>query len=502
MSEKAPSQASSQEDLDQLSALEESMASFGMGDLDSEHGVILKDWSAQDFANIYVRFRPHLISHARKFLREETQAEEVVQDAFLYLMTALPELDSELGVLRFLKWKTKMLCLDIIRSSQAGLNNNLVPLPDDVADETHPLDSLERADDAAIIRLALAKLNPRHREALIATMYEEKSHEEVAKQMGVGENAFRQLLFRARTSFRSALVGEAEIEGKSISEILSIAARKEMGTAASKSLVLLLGVAVLGLTVQFTGIRGESLSEPHLAAPYSDSQYLLEGRLELRKTQSSAPGEFSPPDSSVLASTKGVGVEASDSLQTPGLGLLDSRDDSSTTAGAVNPNSESIFDEMSSHTELKAELASNLDKDFLEELAGRVSPSQSRTFYLEGELLTISAGEGITAYVGINHDSDLIVQHLSISLDSSLGQLIAVPSNAASVIEEGDGGTRILTYVATDILIGDLGGAFGNVTVEDAPIRNSALAIEITFDSSGTVSAADFSFIPRLEANA
>jgi len=90
MSEKAPSQASAQEDLDQLSALEESMASLGMGDLDSEHGVILKDWSAQDFANIYVRFRPHLISHARKFLRAETQAEEVVQDAFLYLMTALP----------------------------------------------------------------------------------------------------------------------------------------------------------------------------------------------------------------------------------------------------------------------------------------------------------------------------------------------------------------------------------------------------------------------------
>ena len=108
------------------------MATFDVGDLDSEYAVFLKDWSAKDFANIYVRFRPHLISHAQKFLREKTQAEEVVQDAFLYLMTALPELDSELGVLKFLKWKTKMLCLDIIRSSQTGLNNNLVPLFDDV----------------------------------------------------------------------------------------------------------------------------------------------------------------------------------------------------------------------------------------------------------------------------------------------------------------------------------------------------------------------------------
>ena len=59
----------------------------------------LTKWSAQDFASIYVRFRPHLERHARRYLSSPVQAEEVVQDAFLYLMTALPELDSELGVL-------------------------------------------------------------------------------------------------------------------------------------------------------------------------------------------------------------------------------------------------------------------------------------------------------------------------------------------------------------------------------------------------------------------
>ena len=67
---------------------------------------VLKEWSAKDFASIYVRFRPHLERHAKRFLNNSSQVEEVVQDAFLYLMTTLPELDSELGVLRFLKWKT------------------------------------------------------------------------------------------------------------------------------------------------------------------------------------------------------------------------------------------------------------------------------------------------------------------------------------------------------------------------------------------------------------
>ncbi|MTA90351.1 MAG: hypothetical protein F2536_05520, partial [Actinobacteria bacterium] len=53
---------------------------------------VLKDWTAADFASIYVRFRPHLERHARRFLVNPSQVEEVVQDAFLYLMTTLPEL--------------------------------------------------------------------------------------------------------------------------------------------------------------------------------------------------------------------------------------------------------------------------------------------------------------------------------------------------------------------------------------------------------------------------
>ncbi len=81
---------------------------------------VLKDWTAADFASIYVRFRPHLERHARRFLSNPSQVEEVVQDAFLYLMTTLPELDSEIGVLKFLKWKTSPLTLNVILTNSTG----------------------------------------------------------------------------------------------------------------------------------------------------------------------------------------------------------------------------------------------------------------------------------------------------------------------------------------------------------------------------------------------
>ena len=192
------------------------------------HGAaVLKDWSAQDFANIYTRFRPHLERHARRFLRSQHQVDEVVQDAFLYLMVTLPELDSEIGVLRFLKWKVRLLCLDVIRASGRAIINNIDEIAEPASNDAEVGSEMEHIEDAAIVRLALSKLNPRHREVLLASMYEEKSTREIAAQVGLSENATLQLIFRARAAFKKALLGDGvDTSGMSVSAILSVAARK------------------------------------------------------------------------------------------------------------------------------------------------------------------------------------------------------------------------------------------------------------------------------------
>ena len=188
---------------------------------------VLKNWTSQDFANIYTRFRPHLERYGRRFLSNQHQIDEVVQDAFLYLMVTLPELDSELGVLRFLKWKLRLLCLDVQRASGKAYINNIDDHQDAlVSSEPEHSAALEAADDAAVVRLALSKLTPRHREVLLATMYEEKSISQIAAQVELSENATRQLLHRARAAFKVALIGDVDTSGMSAGAILSVAARK------------------------------------------------------------------------------------------------------------------------------------------------------------------------------------------------------------------------------------------------------------------------------------
>ena len=234
----------------------ESEEDFGQTELEVasvDQRAVLKEWTAQDFANIYTRFRPHLERHARRFLRNPSQVDEVVQDAFLYLMVTLPELDSELGVLRFLKWKVRLLCLDVIRSNSKAFVADIDEHGEFEADMPEMGSDLERAEDAAIVRLALAKLQPRHREVLIASIYEEKSTLEIAGQVGLTENATRQLLLRARTALKKALVGEVNTQGMSINQILSVAAKKAAHDAkqVGAQAMSVIAIAVLGIAAFF-----------------------------------------------------------------------------------------------------------------------------------------------------------------------------------------------------------------------------------------------------------
>jgi RNA polymerase sigma-70 factor (ECF subfamily) len=240
----------------------------------AEKRAVLKNWSAADFANIYTRYRPHLERHARKWIRNQAQVDEIVQDAFLYLMVTLPELDSELGVLRFLKWKVKNLCIDVMRASNRAYINSI----DDVAEpESNGPEiglELEQAEDAAIVRLALSKLNPRHREVLLASMYEEKSTREIAAQVGLTENATLQLIHRARAAFKKALLGEeVNTEGMSVQAILSVAARKAAAEAKKVGAQAMIFVVFLAIAVGgFLNFnRGTATTKTVAEAPSSSS---------------------------------------------------------------------------------------------------------------------------------------------------------------------------------------------------------------------------------------
>jgi RNA polymerase sigma factor (sigma-70 family) len=166
------------------------------------------DWSISQLSALYTEHRTQLVSQARRITRDEAEANEVVQEAFLKFMLAAPELDSADRAIAYLRTSVTNLSLNIIRAR--GARPNLVAIDADttqerlneIASENHiDLDTtMAAAEDAAIIREALARLTSDQRTALVMWEMEGRSTEEIATALNTSPANVRHILARARKS--------------------------------------------------------------------------------------------------------------------------------------------------------------------------------------------------------------------------------------------------------------------------------------------------------------
>ena len=166
------------------------------------------DWSISQLSALYTEHRTQLVSQARRITRDEAEANEVVQEAFLKFMLAAPELDTADRAIAYLRTSVTNLSLNIIRAR--GARPNLVAIDADttqerlneIASENHiDLDtSITAAEDAAIIREALSRLTSDQRTALVMWEMEGRSTEEIATALNTTPANVRHILVRARKS--------------------------------------------------------------------------------------------------------------------------------------------------------------------------------------------------------------------------------------------------------------------------------------------------------------
>ena len=467
--------------LDQETDEEFGLPEFKEHFADSLTPAVLKDWTAQDFASIYVRFRPHLERHARRFLTNRSQVEEVVQDAFLYLMTTLPELDSEVGVLRFLKWKTRLLALDVIRANSRASFSPIDDQPEFAANLPEMNDSLEQADDAAIVSLALAKLQPRQREALIATLYEEKSAEVVAAQMNLSDNAFRQLLFRARSAFKKALVGEAETAGKTVSQILSIAARKaaaESGKyiSAAGAFLLVLAIAIGVIPNLSNDVVSDqvALPEPTITSPETP---VAETETGVPPTEDPGPGAEAVETQVVATNTQLTIAPASNFTPKP----------------RPAPTAEAIAQKQA-ETAMRNALSVTTVKMLSRE--GQVSVDATVSNANQGTV-TLAGSNGLKAIISYDLSSTRGVSGAWISFDVSGTTFVAGTKVDHAEKTVNSDGSVTLTYLATDLLVGDTSGTYGYLAIGDTRVSSSAVKVVVTLSAEGQIVSSSLNFIPR-----
>jgi len=198
----------------------------------------LKVWTVAELGAFYTEHRSELIAHASRILKDSAKAEEVIQDALIKVMLAAPELESKDHALGYMHRTIENLCIDIFRME--GRRPNLVVLDDASSelestwvDNKDHVDVIAAAEDAAIVRQALAMLSPAERAALVMWEMEGRSTKEIAAELGIKESAVRHTVSRARASLRkvmSELIVDKE-RGLTALDLLSTTYKKAAAVA-------------------------------------------------------------------------------------------------------------------------------------------------------------------------------------------------------------------------------------------------------------------------------
>ena len=261
-------------------------------------------WTVGDLGAFYTQHRAELMAHASRVLKDQIKAEEITQDALIKFMLAAPELESEEHALSYLHRTIENLCIDLFRAE--GRRPNLVVIDDAQAEVEAAWqntgdhsEAMSAAEDAAIIRQALALLSPAERAALVMWEMEGRSTEEIAATLGIKESAVRHTVSRARASLRkvlSTLVINEET-GLTALDALSTTYKKAAELAQKSSKAALSLLLVITAFLGFTSLTGnEGVRVP--------------GVVDLSTTSETSPSSISTQTPAAIAATKAAAAQA------------------------------------------------------------------------------------------------------------------------------------------------------------------------------------------------
>jgi RNA polymerase sigma factor (sigma-70 family) len=267
-------------------------------------------WTVGDLGAFYTEHRSELHAHASRVLKDSVKAEEITQEALIKFMLAAPELESAQHALAYLHRTIENLCIDLFRAE--GRRPNLVVIDDATAEVEAAWQNngdhsaaISAAEDAAIIRQALALLSPAERAALVMWEMEGRSTEEIAAELGIKESAVRHTVSRARASLRKVLTTLVvnEETGLTALEALSTTYKKaaQIAQKSSKAALSLLLVitAFLGFN-SMTGNEGSVVSTiPSMSAV-----------AQAPAAVSQSPSATATTKAAVAAATKKAQIEA------------------------------------------------------------------------------------------------------------------------------------------------------------------------------------------------
>ncbi|HLK69786.1 MAG TPA: sigma-70 family RNA polymerase sigma factor [Bryobacteraceae bacterium] len=165
--------------------------------------ILVEQFRAGDRDAFTALYRTHFASVYRFTLYmtgDPIRAGEITQDVFVWLIHHPADFDAERGELgAFLGGVARKFLLQQQRNERRwlALNESAMPAADATA-RGNLVSEIEREQETAQLKQAIAALPMRYREAVVLCDLEAKSYEEAAAEMGCAKGTVRSRLHRAR----------------------------------------------------------------------------------------------------------------------------------------------------------------------------------------------------------------------------------------------------------------------------------------------------------------
>jgi RNA polymerase sigma-70 factor (ECF subfamily) len=178
------------------------------------------------FEHLMRRHNRRLFRFARAMLRDDAEAEDALQEAYLAAHRAIGGFRGDASLATWLSRLVRNECLGRLR--RAARRHNVVPMvaldgmPErevdmvDVEDSGAPDKALVRAEVRALLERKLDELPAVFRTVFVLRAVEELSVEETAQLLGIPEATVRTRHFRARSFLRESLAKEIDLAEKDL----------------------------------------------------------------------------------------------------------------------------------------------------------------------------------------------------------------------------------------------------------------------------------------------
>jgi len=182
----------------------------------------VRDGDAAAFTELVLRYQNRLLTVLEHLVGSREQAEDLAQDVFVRVFKARQRYEPEAKFSTWLFTIANNVASNALRSRSRrrevgvpeGNGADSTPLALDqlakAASGFMPTRALDKAEQAEMVRSAVAALSERQRMALLLAKFEGMSYQDIAQTMGLSVQAIKSLLSRARVNLKEILTPYVE----------------------------------------------------------------------------------------------------------------------------------------------------------------------------------------------------------------------------------------------------------------------------------------------------